>query len=235
MNRLLYLALIPILAWGCQSKEPADTDIFFEQVWPEQFETTALYRLAPGDQLEIIVHTAPELSRTVTIEPDGRIRMPYSGPVTAASRSVEQVRTSLRAALSSELRNPDIDVLLVKTVPQNIFIGGDVENPGLFELPGLINPLQAIIMAGGVSHRGRSHTVILMRRTETGDVNSAIFNPGSGFYDPTVANWASLRAFDVIYVSRKPISEPNLFARDLVRDALPVDFFLFYGISEDDR
>ena len=235
MNRLLCLALMPMLACGCQSSAPIASDPFPQQEWRHEDGQDPLYLLAPGDQLEVIVHTAPELTRTVTIGPDGRFRMPYSGPIVAAARTVDDVRLGVRTALSGELRNPDVDVLLAGTPSQRVFVGGEVENPGLFDLPGLIDPLQAIIMAGGVTDAGRANTVILMRRMPGGEVKSAVFDLKAGLYDPSLADWAPLRRFDVVYVTRKPIADQNLFVRQYVRDALPIDFSLFYDIAGNDR
>lgn len=116
MNRLLCLALIPPFASGCQAVVPvmpeASVPVAPSPNAPEPSSDT-VYLLRPGDQLELIVHTAPELSRTVTIAPDGEIRIPYSGPIPAAGQTLEGIRQLLRDALASELRNPDIDVLLV--------------------------------------------------------------------------------------------------------------------------
>jgi len=191
--------------------------------------------LAPGDQLDVIVHTAPELGRTITVGPDGRFRMPYSPPILAAARTVDEVRESLRFAMSRELNNPDIDILLVGTPSQRVFVGGEVANPGLFDMPGLIDPLQAIIMAGGVTDEGRVRTVVLMRRMPGGEVKSAVFDLKAGIYDPSLADWAPLRRFDVVYVTRKGIANQNLFVRQYVRDALPIDFSLFYDIAGNNR
>ena len=115
MNRLLCLALMPLLAGGCQTAAPMVSDAAAAPVAAPAPAETGPYRLAPGDQLEIIVHTAPELSRSVTIGPDGEIRIPYSGPIQAASNTLETVEHLLRAALASELRTPDLDVLLIST------------------------------------------------------------------------------------------------------------------------
>jgi len=115
MNRLLCLALIPFLACACQTAAPVVTEaVAAPEETPEPVRD-APYLLAPGDQLEIIVHTAPELSRTVTIGPDGEIRIPYSGPIQAAAKTLDAVQQLLRDALATELRNPDIDVLLSAT------------------------------------------------------------------------------------------------------------------------
>ncbi len=235
MIRLAALFLTPLLVGACAGKTPAPSAVFPEKEWRHEDGRDAGYLLAPGDELEIIVHTAPELSRTVVIAPDGRFRMPYTGPVTAAARTVEQVRVGLIAAMTSELKDPDLDVLLTGTASQRIFVGGEVEQPGMFDLPGLIDPLQAIIMAGGATDEGRTKHVVLMRRMPGGEVKSAVFDVKAGIYDPDLAAWTPLRRFDVVYVTRKPIADQNLFVQQYIRNALPIDFSLFYDVAGNNR
>lgn len=235
MNRLFYLALLPLFITGCQSSAPVESEVFPQMEWRHEDGADAFYLLAPGDQLDVIVHTAPELSRTVTVGPDGRFRMPYSPPILAAARTIDEVRASVEFAMATELNNPDIDILLTGTPSQRVFVGGEVTNPGLFDMPGLIDPLQAIIMAGGVTNEGRSDTVILMRRMPGGELKTAVFDLKAGVYDPSLAAWAPLRRFDVVYVTRKPIANQNLFVRQYIRDALPIDFSLFYDIAGSNR
>lgn len=38
------------------------------------------YRFYPGDELEISLASAPELNKTVTVQPDGRISLPLIPP-----------------------------------------------------------------------------------------------------------------------------------------------------------
>ena len=235
MKQILGLAILPIVIAACQINQPVPSDSFPQKEWRHEDGADAFYLLAPGDQLEVIIHTAPELNRTVTIGPDGRFRMPYSPPIHASARTVDEVRESVQVAMATELNNPDIDVLLAGTASQRVFVGGEVTNPGLFDMPGLIDPLQAIIMAGGVTDTGRARTVVLMRRMPGGAVKSAVFDLKAGVYDPSLAEWAPLRRFDVVFVTRKPISDQNLFVRQYIRDALPIDFSLFYDIAGNDR
>ena len=49
------------------------------------------YTLTPGDQLDIVVSSAPELSRTLTVGPDGRVVMPMSRPIMAAGRTLSLI------------------------------------------------------------------------------------------------------------------------------------------------
>ncbi|MDJ0921516.1 MAG: polysaccharide biosynthesis/export family protein [Henriciella sp.] len=229
-----FLLLLPALVLGaCETPQPSP---YMETMdWRHEDGLDASYLLAPGDEIEVVVHSAPELSRTVTINPDGRFRMPFTGPILAAARTLEQVKSNTSQALTSELRDPDVDVFLVEASSQQIFVGGAVENPGLFELPGLIDPLQAVIMAGDVTDAGRDDQVILMRRLPGGQVQSAIFDLKAGINNAELATWTPLRRFDVVYVTRKRIADQNLFVQQFIRNALPVDFSIFYDIGGDSR
>lgn len=232
---ILPLFAAAMLLGACKSSAPEASAHFPQQDWRHEDGQDAAYLLAPGDELEVVFHTAPELSRTVTIGPDGRLRIPYSDPITASARTVETVRAAIIASMASELRDPDIDLLLTGTASQQIFVGGEVTNPGLFDLPGQIDPLQAIIMAGGETTEGRIRSVILMRRMPGGEVKSAVFDVKDGLYDPELAAWTPLRRFDVIYVTRKPIADQNLFVQQYIRNALPIDFSLYYDITGNNR
>ena len=39
------------------------------------------------------------------------------------------------------------------------------------------------------------------------------------------------KRFDVVYVTRKAIADENLFVKQFIRDALPIDFSLFYDVA----
>jgi protein involved in polysaccharide export with SLBB domain len=195
----------------------------------------AAYLLAPGDTIEVVVHTAPELSRELVIAPDGRIRMPLAAPVLALARTPDEVAADLRAALASELIDPDLDVVATEFASQKIFVGGEVREPGLFELPGQIDPLQAIVMAGGLSRDAKANQVLIIRRLPGGEVRSHIADLRAGLRDAETTAWLPLRRFDVVYVPRTGISQQNQFVQQYIRDALPVQFSLFYDVSGGNR
>ncbi len=67
--------------------------------------------LTPGDQIEVIVYSAPELSGTLTVAPDGRLHMPLVGPIDATGRSSPEIEREIMAALKGELRNPGLAVI----------------------------------------------------------------------------------------------------------------------------
>ena len=110
-------------------------------------EYEPVYKLYPGDQIEIIVSSAPELSRTLTIGPDGRIVMPMVQPVMAAGKTMIQVQNEVQAHLAKQLRDPTISVTPRAYGPQQIYVGGEVGAPGTYTLSGPIGAIEALFMA----------------------------------------------------------------------------------------
>jgi polysaccharide export outer membrane protein len=202
-----------------------------QPAWTEALPAEAPYLLAPGDRIEVIVHTAPELSGEFLLAPDGRLRMPLAGPVMATALTPEELAATLAAALSGELIDPSLDVSVIETAPQKIFIGGEVRAPGMFDLPGQIDPLQATLMAGGLTRDAAPKDVLLIRRLPGGEVRSAVINVKASLTDPALASWLPLRRFDVVYVPRSRISEQNQFVQQILRTALPLPFMVFYDTS----
>lgn len=228
----LAASLIALLPATCASPPPPPIAADFpEAAWAGANLADAAYLLAPGDRIEISVRTAPELSREIVIAPDGRIHMPLAGTVMATALTVDELALVLSEALASELINPAVDVTLIEAASQKIFIGGEVRTPGMFDLPGQIDPLQAILMAGGLTRDAAPKEVLLIRRLPGGDVRSAVINVKAGLSDPALADWLPLRRFDVVYVPRSRISEQNQFVQQVLRTALPVPFMVFYDAS----
>lgn len=227
----LVAGLLPALLTGCSTPPPNVTEAFPAGQWASASLEDPAYLLAPGDRIEVIVHTAPELSRELVIAPDGRIRMPLAGTVMAMALTPEELGAILQNLLSNELIDPDLEVVTTAFASQKVFVGGEVRAPGMFDLPGQIDPLQAIVMAGGLTRDAQPRDVLLMRRLPGGEIASALIDVRAGFSDPALASWLPLRRFDVVYVPRTRISQQGQFVQQYIRTALPVPFLLFYDVS----
>jgi protein involved in polysaccharide export with SLBB domain len=127
------------------------------------------YRMYPGDVLDVAFPSAPELNREVTVQPDGRIALPLVQPVMAADLSVPDLQSTLGQVYAGVLVRPEVDVSVRAATPLRIFVGGEVAKPGVYDMPGDVNALQAVVMAGGFSPVAKRREVILIRR-----------GPGSG-------------------------------------------------------
>ncbi len=232
MIRLLTIGAAFFALAACTA-DPISSLDFPESRWSQNDGYDDRYLLAPGDTIEVSVLYAPELSRTVVVAPDGRVRIPYSGPIAATGRTVDEVRLSFNKALGRELKNPEVEVIATEFASQRIFIGGEVQAPSIYDLPGQIGPLQAIVMAGGFTDEARQNAVVLMRRLPGGEIRSEVLDIRAGVFDAQLAEWGPLRRFDIVYVPKSKIAEENLFMLQWFRAALPVEFRAFYDVRND--
>ena len=217
---------------GCMGDPlPAQSPDFSIAAYPNWREEDQAYRFYPGDKFRMDVRTAPELSAELTIAPDGRITLPTIGPVMAAGQTVRQLQATLETIYGNELRDPAMVITPTEFGSQKVFVGGEVKQAGVFELPGEIDVLQAILLAGGWTNESQPTKVIVMRRQPGGEMMTRVVDVRNGLARHDLYDIGPLRRFDVVYVTRSPIADENLFVKQYIRDALPIDFSLFYDVA----
>lgn len=192
-------------------------------------DETPAYRFFPGDEVEVTIFSAPELSRTATIGPDGRLALPLIGAVRAADLTAEELRDALVSAYAVHLRMPELTVTPRSYASRQVFVGGEVARPGIYEMPANMDALQAVALAGGFLPSAHRRDVLVLSRT-TGvttvtEVDLSMRAMRNGLPDAR-----PLQRYDVVYVPRSRISQVNLFMQQYVRDALPVQFSFYYDL-----
>jgi len=191
------------------------------------------YALYPGDQVDIVVGSAPELSRTLTIGPDGRVVMPMTQPIMAAGKSMKALEAAISAELAKQLVDPRVAVTPRAYGPQQIFVGGQVGAQGTYTLPGPLGVTEAVMMAGGFANSARLRQVVVMRRAPNGAFMARTIDFRDGLHNPvSLADNVQLRRGDIVFVPRSDIAEVGLFMQQYVRDALPVGLNLSYNLGE---
>lgn len=126
------------------------------------------YRLGPGDKLRVEVYREPQLSQSLQIRPDGKITLPLVGDVQAAGRSSVELRDELTASLKEYVTNPVVTVIVVEATAAQIYVMGEVTNPGVQVLQGPITALQALAQAGGFKEFADTGDIRILRKGNTG-------------------------------------------------------------------
>jgi protein involved in polysaccharide export with SLBB domain len=188
------------------------------------------YRFYPGDEVEVSTPSAPELNKVVTVGLDGRISLPLIDPVMAADRTPVELRDALRRAYDPVLVDPRVDVAVKSAQPLKVFVGGEVDKAGVYDMPGDINALQAIIQAGGFKGSARRDRVIVIRRGPDGRPMMRTVDLKRGIYDPANAETVPLRRFDIVYVPRTGLADAGLFIQQ-IRDLIPFNTGFSYAIN----
>lgn len=190
------------------------TDVAFADWTDEEPE----YLLYPNDEIEVAMPTAPELTRTLKVGPDGRISLPLLGQVMAADRTLAELERDVSDGYAAQLVRPIVEVTLKQAGPIRVWVDGEVRTPGVYEMVGDIDAYQAVIQAGGFLPTARSQEVALIRRGPGGRRMLKVLD-----LRPRRGTAVAVRRGDVIFVPRTTLGElANFFTQ--VRAALPIGF-----------
>lgn len=203
---------------------PRPTAHFSNIGYADWSEDEPSYRFYPGDEVEVSVPSAPELSKSVTVQPDGRITLPLAAPVMAADRTIDELQGAISQAYARTLLRPQVQVSVKTTAPLKVFVGGEVKNPGVFDMAGDSDALRAVIQAGGFTNGAKRSQVVIIRRGPDGRAMMRTADLLRGLTSPGGADLVPLRRFDIVYVPRSGAAETGLFMQQYFRDLLPVSF-----------
>lgn len=115
--------------------------------------------LRPGDMVRLRIWREPDLSGDFPVDQDGVVVFPKIGAQRVTSQSPDQLRERLVAAYRFYLRNPSIDVVLLRRVN----IRGAVRQPGLYTVDATTTLADAIALAGGSTPDGDMDRVEILR------------------------------------------------------------------------
>jgi protein involved in polysaccharide export with SLBB domain len=195
-------------------------------------DTDPQYRFFPGDSLEVTVHSAPELSRTALIGPDGRVSLPLLANVMVADKTdVEIARVVADAYARNTLVSPIVEVRRAALGPQNIIVGGEVNAPGLIAMSSPIGALEAVMLAGGFQNTAARGKVVVLRREPGGGLMMRTVDLHDALRGRTGADSVQIRRHDVVFVPRSTIAEVDVFIEQYVTGIIPLDQAFSYAIA----
>ena len=107
------------------------------------------YVVGPGDSLTIDIWGGVSQTVTRVINRDGRITLPEAGDLQIAGQTLEQARSAIEHDLQQQFRNVKISVTVSQLRTLRVYVVGDVQRPGAYEISSLSSPLSALYAAGG--------------------------------------------------------------------------------------
>ncbi len=155
---ILALVCIPVLGMGVGFAEDARP-----AAGVNGGEGTPGYLIGPEDVLDISVWKNADLSRVVTVRPDGRISLPLIGDVTAAGLTPGELRESIITKLKEYQESAVASVIVNEVNSYRIFILGEVARPGTYLMKRRTTVLQAIAIAGGFNQYASRNKMIVVR------------------------------------------------------------------------
>lgn len=124
------------------------------------------YLIGPGDVLDIQVWREPDLSRTFTVRPDGKITMPLLDDVQAAGLSPMQLKAVIERDLARFIDGPTVSVGVAEINSKFVYVLGKVNTPGQLPLQRGMTVMQALSLAGGFAEWADEKNIVILRERQ---------------------------------------------------------------------
>jgi polysaccharide export outer membrane protein len=156
---VLFLLAVQVGAGGCIQQE---VQYRGAAVPPTEF------LIGPEDVLVVTVWRNQELSKEVTVGPDGKISLPLLGDITAAGLTAQALSKQVADKLVDFMSTPTVSVQVKEINSYHIFAVGEVGRPGKIVLKSFTNVLQGISYAGGFTPFASRNNVHVLRNVKNG-------------------------------------------------------------------
>jgi polysaccharide export outer membrane protein len=123
------------------------------------------YKIGAEDVLEVAVWQNPDVSRTVTVRPDGNISLPLVDDVRAIGLSPEELKRTIKTRLKPFMTSePEVSVIVLQVNSKKFYVQGEVINPGTFPMRNRTTVSQAITLAGGFTEFAKKNKIRILRK-----------------------------------------------------------------------
>ena len=128
-----------------------------------------LYRIGPLDSLEIFGWRNDDLSRSVTVRPDGRITVPLVEDLYVTDRTPTELAREIEKALAVYIQNPLVTVMVNGfngPFDQQIRVLGEAQKPLAIPFQADMTLLDVMIRVGGVTEFADGDNATLVRLSD---------------------------------------------------------------------
>jgi protein involved in polysaccharide export with SLBB domain len=112
------------------------------------------YVLGPGDDIVVNMWGGQSQRLNELVDPQGQITLPEAGAISVTGLTIAGAQTAIQAALNNQFHNEQVEISLGRVRTVRVYVVGDVQQPGAYDLSALSTPLNALFMAGGPTARG---------------------------------------------------------------------------------
>ncbi len=163
-----------------------------------------------GQSLDILVH------------PDGQVQMPRVGNVYVLGMTMEEIKREVNLRYQEKVAGIEVEPRLARLAPHNIFVYGEVNRPGRFELNAPTSVTAGIAMAEGLRIGANNRQVVIFRRAEDWRLVSTILDLRGGQLGkrPNPSDEIWLRDGDIIIVPPRPIKLFNSATQQIFTDGI---------------
>ncbi|MCG9576163.1 SLBB domain-containing protein [Vibrio tubiashii] len=112
------------------------------------------YKIAPGDVIRLQLFGKSYNDYKLKVDREGKITIPEFGPEYVAGQSFEELRNYVNSLTKRKAIGVDAVVSLSEMRAIQVFVTGDVKQPGAYNVNGLTTLSQVLVAVGGINLSG---------------------------------------------------------------------------------
>jgi protein involved in polysaccharide export with SLBB domain len=112
------------------------------------------YVLGTGDNVVVNLWGGHSDRLSRIIDRQGQIALPEAGTITIDGLTIDQAQSAIQKALSTQYQGEHVEISLGRLRTVRVYVVGDVQRPGAYDVSSLSTPLSALYAAGGPTSRG---------------------------------------------------------------------------------
>jgi protein involved in polysaccharide export with SLBB domain len=124
------------------------------------------YVLGVGDNIAVNMWGGRSDRLSLTIDRQGQIALPEAGTITLDGLTIAQAQSAIQKALGTQFQNEHVEISLGRLRTVRVYVVGDVQRPGAYDVSSMSTPLSALYAAGGPTSRGSLRILRQYRGTQ---------------------------------------------------------------------
>jgi polysaccharide biosynthesis/export protein len=122
------------------------------------------YQMGPGDTINLQMFGKTSQNVALQIDRDGTINLPELGPLAVSGQTFEQLRKQVAEVIKQKIIGVDVSVTMGAMRTMQVYIVGEVNRPGAYNVNGLTTITQALVASGGIKQSGSLRHIQLKRK-----------------------------------------------------------------------
>ncbi|HEY3930529.1 MAG TPA: SLBB domain-containing protein [Candidatus Koribacter sp.] len=107
------------------------------------------YVLGPGDLVQLTLWGGISQTLSRPVDAEGRLVLPEAGPIGVSGLTLAQAQGAAENALRPQFREIHVQLSLARVRTIRVYVVGDVQRPGAYDVSSLSTTLNALYAAGG--------------------------------------------------------------------------------------
>jgi protein involved in polysaccharide export with SLBB domain len=178
--------------------------------------------LAPGDTVQLEFPEKPDWELLTTVRPDGSASLGWLGDQVIGGSAPAEAEARLKEQWNKLYPDLKVNIVFGMVAPRNVYVMGEVQDPGEYPIQGRLTLVEALAAAGGPRKETAMLEYLLLVRWSAAEKRQRSWR-----IDASVEQWEEgvallLQPHDVIFVPNTPIDDVDIWVDQYIRRLIPL-------------